>query len=322
MQVEGCVCGGASDFYQPVVRLDVRSSRPDSIGVQSRGGLGNQMFLFALGMQLSSSFECPLVLDSAWHARHADRPFELNSFRLPATTSVVERSYAWDLAQRLLARFPVTLQPALERITGVINERSAYFDPRILAYGPGYTFRGYFQSWKYFEDVGAQVKEVLTSLVMPSNWFITMNEVLSGLGSWIGVHIRRGDYTTPTAMRHHGLVGSSYYEQAIALVHQEYGPLPVIAFSDDVRLAKLVMPTLHSPITWIDSSLGGSSAEHLQLLAKATHLVTANSSFSWWSAWLGDHSGRMVIAPTPWFVSNAVGSADLLPSHWCSLPHV
>jgi Glycosyl transferase family 11 len=132
------------------------------------------------------------------------------------------------------------------------------------------------------------------------------------------LHIRRGDYVqNPKASAVHGTSTLDYYSEAIQLMIGEVGMPHVFIFSDDIDWVKgnLIIP---SPHTFVCQNIGADSYRDMQLMSLCKHNIIANSSFSWWGAWLNPNPEKIVIAPKQWFV-NANNTVDLLPSTWITL---
>lgn len=295
--------------------------REEGITVQTRGGLGNQLFQFALGLELSHSCSCPLALDVGWHGLRGSRPFDLSDVLMPPSVTVVEKlGLLSDTLSRAQAKLPTTVQSWIAGTTGLFIEQTLAFDSDVLLAQPGSTLRGYFQSWKYFTGVSAQVREIATSLAEPSDWFTEQNLWLSSMGPWVGVHVRRGDYVPTPSRSSHGLVDVGYYKEAYSTILNVTGDIPVVVFSDDEPGARGLLESFVDKAIWFRAAFGSSPLENLLLMSTASHLITANSTFSWWAGWLADDPSRLVVTPTPWFAQDPSLGPDLIPPHWLQVP--
>jgi hypothetical protein len=139
----------------------------------------------------------------------------------------------------------------------------------------------------------------------------------------LSLHVRRGDYVTSTAANaFHGVLGLDYYERAVRHVQERVTDLEAFVFSDDLAWCQSELVHLGLPLTLVDVNRGADSWKDLFLMAECRHSIIANSSFSWWGAWLGDggvEPDRMVVAPRQWFAGAEVAPADLYPPHWSVL---
>jgi hypothetical protein len=152
-----------------------------------------------------------------------------------------------------------------------------------------YSLHGYLQSEKYFLHIKDQIRE-----------FFTFKEEIVCKEDFISVHIRRGDYTP----EYYTLLGSNYYYKALATLPD----LPIYVFTDDPKAAKEIIPT-YEQLFYSDPFYD------LNLMTKAKYAIIANSSFSWWGAWLSD--AEKVIAPKNWFgPKSPFDTKDLIPDHW------
>lgn len=174
---------------------------------------------------------------------------------------------------------------------------------------------GYFQSYRYFTDVAAQVRERITAFLAdqltPAG--LALRAELAADPACVAVHVRRGDYVAnPAAAAHHGVLEPAYYRRALDTLVAE-GHTRRIWFSDDLSWVRehLAGPEDQMCPTGVASSAGGEIA----LMAACSARVIANSSFSWWAGWLG-REGSAVVAPARWFASSHSGAEDLLPPGW------
>ena len=134
------------------------------------------------------------------------------------------------------------------------------------------------------------------------------------------MHIRRGDYLTLTsASNYHGNLDNSYYQQAFKLIHQKDDTVKIIIFSDDIEWCRCNFHGLKN-IHFSPSPADAKSWEDMILMSLCRGIIIANSSYSWWSAWLGDMrygiANRQVIAPKQWFRNKNICSSDRFPIHW------
>lgn len=184
-----------------------------------------------------------------------------------------------------------------------IAERSLRYDPNpeiednsILA--------GYWQCEEYFKHITNTLKEELTLLDTPSTAAIQFAEQIRATSNTVMVHVRRGDYLTWAAQRH-GALPLDYYQRA----YSQFSGYNLFLFSDD--------PTYSLPIP--HTRVACMPHEDLWLMSLCNNAIIANSSFSWWGAWLGaDKTGR-VVAPKQWFRTGNEEAVDIVPSRWTQL---
>lgn len=292
--------------------LTTECAPANEIGIRPIGGLGNQLFIYGTGFALSKINNCGLHIDSSWFGSQTLRHFELNSFALEGhiTTSQPENRHK----RKLIPRFFDRDQDLKE-----FREKSFLFDRNLMKVEPGTFLSGYFQSWKYFQDYEKEIRTQIRSVRDPSPWFLDKYALLTELGDWTSVHVRRGDFENSGIREFHGLAGFDYYDRGIALTKEIDGDRPVVLFSDDHTQASTIMGDLSIDFLPIDAPPGTRPIEVMVLMSLATSAVIANSSFSWWGAWLGDNTSKTVIAPRPWFDDPHPNERDLLPPHWITL---
>jgi hypothetical protein len=174
---------------------------------------------------------------------------------------------------------------------------------------------GYFQSEKYFREYESAIRAELMPAVPSETSLLKLAQQLRSENS-VSVHVRRGDYVSnPIARSHHGVCGEGYYRKAkIELESQVSAPRYVI-FTDDIPWVKDSFGVF--PGALIASELThGDPVNDLWLMAQCRHAIIANSSFSWWGAWLGNFSGKSVFAPERWLLATGFNTEDLVPAAW------
>jgi hypothetical protein len=135
----------------------------------------------------------------------------------------------------------------------------------------------------------------------------------------VSVHVRRGDYiSNPSAQHFHGTCGLDYYKKAVELILSKVNDPHFFIFSDDVKwVADNFMKEIRATI--VDINDGSSAVKDMQLMSACKHHIIANSSFSWWGAWLGSNADKIVIGPRQWFADAAVDTGSVLPDSWYKL---
>jgi len=251
------------------------------ITVKLLGGLGNQMFQRAYGLALESrGYEVGYDKSSLIEGTH--REYSLGAFHdyiLPSKGEGPE-FHETPFSQDML-------NPP---------------NPSIAV--------GYWQSEKYFQDIPFRVQRVFKFREQLSlKAFLIQREIHQERSAFI--HVRRKDYVG--LQNFHGLPSLEYYKKAVRLIEEKHGPTNFLIFSDDTEWCKQNFTTGRIVE-------GLTKYEDLQLMSLCNHAVIANSSFSWWGAWLGDwQSGRTVVAPKRWFVTNTMDYSNVVPERWIKL---
>ena len=281
------------------------------------GGLGNQMFQYAVGRHLAMKNKCMLKLDTSGFKDYKLRNYDLGHFNIQeniATSEDLSRvtfpSDKWICKIGKHLRTKYTDIPQIQ----YINEQTYNFTLEILTLGDNTYLDGYWQSEKYFSDITGVIRDEFIVKNKPD----PINE--SYLGEIrdcesISVHVRRGDYVSnPTTARVHGFLGSKYYYDAINAILERVDNPHFFIFSDDPEWAeKNIKPD--APITCVKHN-GAKNYEDLRLMSTCKYHIIANSSFSWWGAWLSSNKDRFVIAPRRWFKSDSLNARDLIPESW------
>ena len=284
------------------------------IVVEPLGGLGNQLFVYGLGLAISCRLGVPLVADLSRIEHDRKRVFELPSFR-----NSLQRIEPSGFSPRGLGFHSHRILRS--KLGGPGQYRNFYyethggFDNRFLNVPDGSRIRGYFQSWRYVESVETQLRSELWEVSEPSRWFEEQKTRLASIGDWVGVHVRIGDYKELAGMP----VAEIYYQRALRLLSELGEPQRVVVFSDEIEVAREMSVWQQFPhVAFFDSAPGASPLETMLLMSLASNLVIANSTFSWWSAWLGKRKDRRVVFPRPW--GNTVfENRDLIPPEWIGL---
>jgi Glycosyl transferase family 11 len=284
------------------------------------GGLGNQLFQYAAGRALAARHGTRLLLDIAAFDAYPLRRYRLDRFEIDADVlSVQERA-------SLRIGIPVRggVRGAADRLFRAprvpeLRERQFEFDAELWAGAPRRCLLdGYWQSPRYFENVAEAIRrEVRVRAPMDE-----VNRAVAGriaATTSVSVHVRRGDYVANAATnRYHGVCGPEYYAAAEKWLADRVGPLHLFVFSDDPEWAEANL-RFASPTSVLRHNDAEQDHEDLRLMTGCRHHVIANSTFSWWGAWLSPHPDKTVIAPRRWFGEAAHDTSDLVPREWVRL---
>lgn len=288
--------------------------------VTMMGGLGNQMFQYAAGRHLSLrlntrlAFDLRALLDRTPRENFTFREYELDVFGIPATEAPAAAlgrftpSYRPPAWRRLLHRLggpPATYRKVVER--GIA------FDPAVLEQRGNLLLSGYWQSEKYFAGAAATVRDDFRFRAAPGDENAALARAIGSVEA-VSIHVRRGDYLTNAF---HGLCSLAYYREAVALVAGRVSNPCFFVFSDDPQWVQQHL-ALPYPVTYVTHNQQRSHLD-LQLMSLCRHHIIANSSFSWWGAWLGNHPGKVVVAPRRWFSDESIDTSDLVPAGWCRI---
>ncbi len=275
-----------------------------------KGGLGNQLFQYAAARAFSITHSTELKLDISAYEADTLRGFELSNFAMNiaiATDAEID-SYEQPFFQKILAR----IKPYYQR--KIYKEPFFHFDPNFTKIPSDVYAKGYFQSEKYFINS----REILLKEINLQGPLIenvkSMGEQLKNSPS-VSVHIRRGDYNNPAVRDYHGILEIAYYENAITLIKKQHKDCLFYVFTDDEIWVRNNFK-LDTPLEFISASKSTTHYEDFYLMSCCRHNIIANSSFSWWAAWLNENKGKTVIAPKSWFNNGPKDTADLIPANW------
>jgi len=292
-----------------------------SVTVQLRGGLGNQLFQYAAGFAASERLRSPLLLDrsllppvtvsrngiSRW-------PEQISSFAHagefigePGGTTLGKRAqrYRFQLERSL---GDSRMSPALGTRIYARETRESAARFATLA-GPNLRINAYCSAPAFFSSESDVVAGQVRSIREPGDWYLAEAARLADAGA-IALHVRWGDYLN---LRHiYGEISAAYYRRALDLLERQFGPRPVWLFSDDPAGAAEFLSTAIDIDRVAESPEHSTPLENLLLLSGASALVGANSTFSWWAAFLGQRPEGSVVFPRPLF--GPAGPAE--PRDW------
>jgi len=282
-----------------------------SVVVELTGGLANQMFQYAAGYALARNRKCPLMLDARKAMAPGGRGYQL-----------LHLGVGEDVVASSASRLEAFLHGSNSVLTRLIERRHArrhyripdeitIFRPSSFGYdasiweAPGSVYlQGHFQSPDYFRAYGDDVRNI----------FMQRAQMAPSLapspsqGPQVALHVRRGDYLHKMNAATHGVLDQQYYETALQVMQEEVGSFKLHVFSDDPAWAQRIFHDRAQ--VW---PTGRPEADLLTMAQADAHII-ANSSYSWWAAWLANSS--LVVAPRKWFADESIITRDLLPQQW------
>jgi hypothetical protein len=274
------------------------------------GGLGNQLFQYAAGRRLAHQHGVPLKLDITAFETYKLHAYSLRNFKLNATIATTQdlkpyrRTFAGRVSCRLQRYLPV-------RWRRWIVEPHVHFAPEILEAGDDVYLEGHWQAERYFCDIASLLRE---EILVTSPLSGRDAEVAGCIESTVSVamHVRRGDYVTNAT---HGLCSMDYYTEGMRRVREREPNARFFVFSDDAPWAADAF-SKNEAVTVVGHNGAEKNYEDFRLMSMCRHHIIANSTFSWWAAWLAAQPGKMVIAPRTWFATDIVDASDVVPKSW------
>ena len=273
--------------------------------VHLRGGLGNQMFQYALYLAAVESGK-----NASLDLSHFNKDNQSTQYELGNTFSI--HAAPLPLWEKVLVKASWKFLHLLHQIPYKENDRSfGIFNKKVTALQFAY-LKGYWQSEKYFEGISKTIRQHFTFPPFSDNKNKALFEQIVQRNS-VSIHIRRGDYLKNNL---NWSLDIDYYNRAIQLIKEKVTAPIFFIFSDDTQWAEenIKDPNCH----FINWNKGDDSFRDMQLMSNCKHNIIANSSFSWWGAWLNNNEDKIVIAPDKW-LSTMEGTRDIIPDSWIQL---
>lgn len=284
------------------------------------GGLGNQLFQYAAGRRLSRMHDTTLKLDVSHFQYDKLRSYELEPFSIQQEFATAEEIMELKgTAKRGLDRIAFSvgqkLRPYYHR--SIFREaRSGRLDPNILKTCKNVYLDGYWQSEKYFVNIKDVIRREFVVKYELDDQNREMANKIAGTES-VSIHVRRGDYVSDLRTNM-PVCGLDYYERCVKLISKTVSDAHFYVFSDDRDWIVENLPFDHAT-TFVTHNDVNKGYEDLRLMSMCKHNIIANSSFSWWGAWLNPNVNKIVLAPRKWHKDESIDTHDLLPEGWISI---
>jgi len=283
------------------------------------GGLGNQMFQYAFGRVLSEFYKAKLFIDVSSFDNQEKLPgftprnFEMDIFNVQSKItddSLIKNFKKNTPYKRIKSRLGFS--------TGkILTQRNFGFDEVFFHSKPPLYISGYFQSEKYFLNKHHLIKEIFAFPALSEPQLNNYAGIINKSTDSVAIHFRRGDYVSdPITSKFHVTCSLTYYEESIKyFLNKLIDPLFFI-FSDDIEwveknianwpIQKVIIKTPENTPSWVE----------MCLMSLCKNNIIANSSYSWWGAWLNSNSDKVVIAPEKWFSDETINTKDIVPNSW------
>jgi hypothetical protein len=286
--------------------------------IQLMGGLGNQMFQYAAARALSLKRGIPFTIDFDDPYIYAKRSFGLDVFNLEYKKASV--------VQLLLSKPKTKVLRRLYKWTGNNPDKYLYrenkdfhFQPELFNCADNSYISGFWQSEKYFADIADTIREDFTfkhpAVGANQKWLNTIQSCTA-----VSLHIRRGDYVSVAHVNKlHGTCDMNYYQTAIKTIAAKVDNPVFFCFSDDIEWVKENLKTDFKTHYIDNNNTPENGHEDMRLMSHCNHHIIANSSFSWWGAWLNPDPRKVVVAPQKWVTNSSIITGDLIPASWIRL---
>lgn len=277
--------------------------------VRMTGGLGNQMFIYAFYIQMKTIFP-ELRIDMSEMKKYKLH----NGYELEDVFSIRPQTiYAHKWLKRVIvyAFFSIIREKSEEELS--IHKYTQHKRWPLVYY------KGFFQSELFFKESSDTIRDIFSFNTENAN-FRTKEwaKIIKEQRSNVSIHIRRGDYTSAkNKIKYGNICTEEYYQKAISIILKKEPKAFFHIFSDDVEWTKAHLKIHHLPHQYISWNKGPDSWQDMMLMSLCRHNIIANSSFSWWGAWLNAYKDKTVIAPSRW--SNVKKTPHILPESWISI---
>jgi len=275
------------------------------------------MFQYAAGRALADRLGADLLLDTRAFENalafqdYTRRAYALAPFKLRARLATAADLQDWPLWVVEIGMRMRAVRPLFRRWH---FEYGITYDSRLRTLHEPVCLVGYWQSERYFIDIADRIRADF-ALAQPMRDNNSRLLELARSAHSVGLHVRRGDFVSLSdAAQVHGLCSIDYYRRAIQLVGERCPQCRFLVFSDDPQWARAELPL--DPSALFVTGNEQQPEQDLALMSACKHHVIANSSFSWWAAWLGYSAGQIVVAPSPWYASSKLDTRDLAVARW------
>lgn len=294
--------------------------------VRLNGGLGNQMFEYATGRKLADKLGVELKLDLGKMKQMDGLPLQdiqkvhfyyrlcFMNIRAEFANSNEIRQYQSNTIDTLFSDLKRKIGLGVNKKYTYYKEKQFRFDPNVLEQSDNTLLDGFWQSEKYFIDIQSKIRNdfVFTTKLTKKNMEIANK--ISELNS-VFILIRRGALVNdPKTNATHGYCDIGYYEESIKFISEKVNHPVFFVFSDEPNWAKANLK-IDFPCVFISHNNREFYHEDLRLMSMCKHGISANSTWSWWGAWLISYPEKIIIAPKNWFKAS-VDTTDLIPKNW------
>ena len=282
--------------------------------IRITGGIGNQMFQYALKLKLDSILSQNCEIDTRFYQKNSVH----NGFELNKVFGIQAPLYDGPV-QPLADQFPILYKMCFHR--GILSLKTAHrlteirtcFRPEVLTmYGKNAYIDGYWQSEEYFHGIEDKVRRNFQFSAFTEQENLRLEQIIKEKQS-VSLHVRRGDYVGVS--RFVSLGKTDYYQRAVEYIKSNVEDPLFIVLSDDISWCRenLELPADSIFVTW---NIDDKSYRDMQIMSICKHNIIANSSFSWWGAWLNSNPKKIIVAPDRFFNGNVEDDSHIIPKVW------
>lgn len=288
--------------------------------VRISGGIGNQMFQYALKRKFDVVSSCRNYIDlSFYDTRNVHQGYELEkvfgicdsdkylgSIKAPSEQKALLYKLLYKMNKRMLITSKYAMEILIDFYSGYKKHDAEY-----------YYFDGYWQSEDYFSDIQDEIRSIFTFNEFSEKENLELLDRIKGKQT-VALHVRRGDFLKSSKFVCLG--ETDYYTKAITYISNRINNPVFVVISDDINWCKVSLE-LDDNTIFVDWNKGSQSYRDMQIMTVCDHCIVANSSFSWWGAWLNSNPNKIVVAPEKFYVGTARNEAHLIPEKWVKIQY-
>lgn len=287
------------------------------ISVRLKGGMGNQMFQYAFGLNLAQKLNTDLKLDLSALLDRSKGDFVYREYDLPIfqveSDFLISPTFLKAFYKIKSSRLSKILKNQIQKNKNYIRESHFHFQSELLAQPTDETlYEGWFQSAKYFQGIEHKLRQHFTfkNKVLPESQ--NLLQKIQDSNS-ICLNVRRTDFLKVNNLN---TTSKDYFLTSAKEMAARVENPHFFIFSDDIDWCKQNL-NLSFPTQVIDHGHKGFKfSNYMQLMSECKHFIIPNSSFAWWAVWLNSNTDKIVIAPKNWFNDPEINTTDLVPAHW------
>lgn len=283
--------------------------------------LGNQLFQYAIARGLAARNNTTVAIDKRYYDRNPPEGYfyGLDAFNIPQRiiTKKEIKEYT-GLSDSLIHKVIRKIVKGHQKSNPnyMYHEKFFHYDEEVNKLGDKVYLRGYWQSYKYFENVDREIREEFTfKYPVDRNEDVFARQILAS--NAVCLSIRRGDHLWhPETSKKYGTYSPEYYTKGLEIIKEKEKELTLFVFSDDIDWCSANLEFNH-PTVFVKHQFDKPRFDYyLQLIAMCKHFIIPVSTFPWWGAWLSTNQNKIVIAPKVWFKDPVINTDDLFPQGW------
>ncbi len=285
-----------------------------------KGGMGNQMFQYALGLQLAKVLDTELQIDLSSLLDRSKGEFVYRDYDLPIfnvqNQFVINPTLLRTIYRPKISRITKSVRQYLNRGKIFIKEQHFHFQPSLLSNPTDNAiYEGWFQSYRYFENIESNIRKTFTFKQPILEKSTVLHQRIKASNA-VCLNVRRTDFLKVATLN---TTNKAYFLKAVDYIATKIERPVFFIFSDDVEWCRENL-RLNYPVEVVGHEHKGERfGNYMQLMMACKHFIIPNSSFAWWAVWLNENPTKKVVAPKNWFADPSINTADLIPSDWVRL---